>query len=152
MLHFAPPKFSQIWCTSPPRWICEGAIYATECCTISKTLTQEVVLTKTKPIFSLYQQTIASTQNCEKNKQKTQSLLKTIFKWKPTFYQYTLFYVLSRQDLPLGLLHDIHHFSERFGERLDEVDDLITANRLFYQRTRDIGVVSAHDAINLGFR
>ncbi|KAG8325463.1 NADH dehydrogenase Fe-S protein subunit 2 ndufs2 [Homalodisca vitripennis] len=54
-------------------------------------------------------------------------------------------------DLPLGLLEDIYHFSSKFGERLDETEDLLTSNRLWIQRTQDIGVVSAEDALNLGF-
>lgn len=56
------------------------------------------------------------------------------------------------QDLPLGLLDDIYEFSTKFGERLDEVEDLLTANRIWIQRTADIGVVSAEDALNYGFR
>ncbi|XP_046659320.1 LOW QUALITY PROTEIN: NADH-ubiquinone oxidoreductase 49 kDa subunit-like [Homalodisca vitripennis] len=55
------------------------------------------------------------------------------------------------QDLPLGLLHDIHHFIERYVERIDEVCDLIAENRVFKERTIDIGRVTAHEAINLGF-
>ena len=35
--------------------------------------------------------------------------------------------------------------------RLDDVDDLLTENRIFKQRTVDIGVVSAEDALALGF-
>uniref|UniRef100_A0A646QJ28 Complex I-49kD n=1 Tax=Hemiscolopendra marginata TaxID=943146 RepID=A0A646QJ28_9MYRI len=55
------------------------------------------------------------------------------------------------QDLPLGLLDDIYEFAEKFGQRLDEVDDLLTSNRIWKQRTIDIGVVSAEDALNYGF-
>ncbi|KAI3383744.1 hypothetical protein SNEBB_002907 [Seison nebaliae] len=54
-------------------------------------------------------------------------------------------------DLPLNLLSDIYHFCETFGQRLDELDDLLTENRIWKQRTVDIGVVSATDAIDLGF-
>ncbi|KDR20480.1 NADH dehydrogenase [ubiquinone] iron-sulfur protein 2, mitochondrial [Zootermopsis nevadensis] len=55
------------------------------------------------------------------------------------------------QDLPLGLLDDIYEFSSKFGERLDEVEDLLTTNRIWIQRTADIGVVSAEEALNYGF-
>ncbi len=34
------------------------------------------------------------------------------------------------QDIPIGLLDDIYDFISKFGERLDEVEDLVTANRL----------------------
>nr|CAD7427249.1 unnamed protein product [Timema monikensis] len=55
------------------------------------------------------------------------------------------------QDIPLGLLDDIYEFSSKFSERLDEVEDVLTTNRIWVQRTKDIGIVSAEDALNLGF-
>lgn len=55
------------------------------------------------------------------------------------------------QDMPLGLLDDIYEFASKFGERLDETEDLLSNNRLWIQRTEDIGVVSAEHAINYGF-
>nr|CAD7606513.1 unnamed protein product [Timema genevievae] len=54
-------------------------------------------------------------------------------------------------DIPLGLLDDIYEFSSKFAERLDEVEDVLTTNRIWVQRTKDIGIVSAEDALNLGF-
>ena len=54
------------------------------------------------------------------------------------------------QDIPIGLLDDIYEFITKFSERLDEVEDLITDNRLWKQRTIDIGVISSEDAINWG--
>merc|ERR1712223_1701153 len=54
------------------------------------------------------------------------------------------------QDIPIGLLDDIYEFITKFSERLDEVEDLITDNRLFKQRTIDIAVISSEDAINWG--
>merc|ERR1711942_482639 len=53
-------------------------------------------------------------------------------------------------DIPIGLLDDIYEFVSKFSERLDEVEDLITDNRLWKQRTIDIGVISDEDAINWG--
>ncbi|KAK7476636.1 hypothetical protein BaRGS_00032111 [Batillaria attramentaria] len=55
------------------------------------------------------------------------------------------------QDLPLGLMDDIHEFLSKFGQRLDEVDDLLTENRIWKARTVDIGVISAEEALNYGF-
>ncbi|XP_067000822.1 NADH dehydrogenase [ubiquinone] iron-sulfur protein 2, mitochondrial isoform X2 [Anabrus simplex] len=55
------------------------------------------------------------------------------------------------QDIPLGLLDDIYEFSSKFSERLDEVEDVLTTNRIWVQRTKDIGIVSAEDALNYGF-
>merc|ERR1719431_2204302 len=47
------------------------------------------------------------------------------------------------QDIPIGLLDDIYDWITKFGERLDEVEDLITDNRLWKQQTIDIGIISA---------
>jgi NADH dehydrogenase (ubiquinone) Fe-S protein 2 len=55
-------------------------------------------------------------------------------------------------DMPLGLMDDIYEFAAKFSERLDEVEDVLTTNRIWVQRTQDIGIVSAEDALNLGFR
>nr|YP_008519352.1 NADH dehydrogenase subunit 7 [Nannochloropsis granulata]AGI48931.1 NADH dehydrogenase subunit 7 [Nannochloropsis granulata] len=56
-----------------------------------------------------------------------------------------------RQDIPLGLLDDIYIFAEQFGIRLDEMEEMLTANRIWKQRLVDIGVVSAKDAADWGF-
>ncbi|XP_012264078.2 NADH-ubiquinone oxidoreductase 49 kDa subunit [Athalia rosae] len=54
-------------------------------------------------------------------------------------------------DMPLGLLDDIYDFSSKFSQRLDEVEDLLTENRIWTARTIDVGVVSYEDALNWGF-
>ena len=53
--------------------------------------------------------------------------------------------------MPLGLMDDIYDFCTKFGERIDEMEDVLTANRIWKQRTVDIGIVSAEDALNYGF-
>jgi len=55
------------------------------------------------------------------------------------------------QDLPLGLMDDIYEFASKFAERLDEVEDVLTTNRIWVQRTEDIGIVTAEEALNYGF-
>lgn len=55
------------------------------------------------------------------------------------------------QDLPKGLLNDIYFFCEQFNTRLDEIEEMLTNNRIWKQRLVDIGIVSAKDALNLGF-
>jgi len=55
------------------------------------------------------------------------------------------------QDIPLGLLDDIYIFVEQFGARLDEVEEMLTGNRIWKQRTVDIGKVSAKEATDWGF-
>ncbi len=55
------------------------------------------------------------------------------------------------QDLPAGLLEDIWAWSEKFPAVIDDMEGLLTDNRIFKQRLVDIGVVSAADAIAWGF-
>ncbi|MEO1192340.1 MAG: NADH-quinone oxidoreductase subunit D [Pseudomonadota bacterium] len=55
------------------------------------------------------------------------------------------------QDLPAGLLHDIRVFAENFPKVIDDMEGLLTDNRIFRQRTVDIGIVSAEDALDWGF-
>lgn len=47
------------------------------------------------------------------------------------------------QDLPVGLLSDIHTFISQFSYRLDEIEELLTENRIWKQRLVDIGIVSS---------
>ena len=49
-------------------------------------------------------------------------------------------------------MDDIYEFIEQFSERVDEVEDVLTANRIWVQRTKDVGIVTADDALNMGFR
>lgn len=54
-------------------------------------------------------------------------------------------------DLPIGLMDDIHQWAEQYPQRIDEVEDLLTENRIWKQRTVDIGIVPAEAALNWGF-
>lgn len=54
-------------------------------------------------------------------------------------------------DLPLGLLDDIADFCNQFPTRLDEMDEILTNNRIWKGRLVDIGVVTAADARANGF-
>jgi len=54
------------------------------------------------------------------------------------------------QDLPIGLMDDIYDFMTKFGQRLDEVEDLVTENRIWIDRTKEVGVLNAEDALNFG--
>ncbi|XP_028405496.1 NADH-ubiquinone oxidoreductase 49 kDa subunit-like [Dendronephthya gigantea] len=55
------------------------------------------------------------------------------------------------QDLPLGLMDDIYEVIRKIPQRMDELEEMLTNNRIWKQRTVDIGVVSAKDALDLGF-
>jgi NADH-quinone oxidoreductase subunit D len=55
------------------------------------------------------------------------------------------------QDMPAGLPEDILAWADKFPAVLDDVENLLTDNRIFKQRTVDIGIVSAEDALDWGF-
>jgi NADH dehydrogenase (ubiquinone) Fe-S protein 2 len=55
------------------------------------------------------------------------------------------------QDLPIGLSEDIYRFCRQFASRIDEMEELLTGNRIWKQRLVDIGVVTADQALNWGF-
>src|SRR5271163_393407 len=50
------------------------------------------------------------------------------------------------QDMPPGLAADIYKFCEHFPKVLDDIETLLTENRIFKQRNVDIGVVSRAEA------
>ena len=54
-------------------------------------------------------------------------------------------------DLPLGLCEDIFLFAQQYASRIDEMEEMLTTNRIWKQRLVDIGVVSAEQAMNWGF-
>ena len=55
------------------------------------------------------------------------------------------------RDMPEGLAEDIHGFCERFPQVLDDIEGLLTENRIFKQRNVDIAVVSLEEAMDWGF-
>ena len=56
-----------------------------------------------------------------------------------------------RQDLPTKLVDDIEAFCDPFLKVCDDLETLLTDNRIFKQRNVDIGVVSLEDAWKWGF-
>ena len=55
------------------------------------------------------------------------------------------------QDLPINILQDIYRFAEQFSSRIDEIEELLTPNRIWKQRLIDVGVVPINIALNYGF-
>ena len=55
------------------------------------------------------------------------------------------------QDLPHELVEDIGKWIDPFLKSIDDLDELLTENRIFKQRNADIGVVSLEDAWAWGF-
>lgn len=52
------------------------------------------------------------------------------------------------QDLPLGLLKDIHEWAKQFSSRVDEMEELLSGNRIWINRTVGIGVITAKQAMD----
>lgn len=55
------------------------------------------------------------------------------------------------KDLPAGLTDRIAEWAETFPKFLVDLEDLLTGNRIWKQRTVDIGVMSAEQALAWGF-
>jgi len=56
-----------------------------------------------------------------------------------------------RQDLPEALVRDISDWCDHFPKLCDDLETLITGNRIFKQRNVDIGVVTKDEAMKWGF-
>ena len=55
------------------------------------------------------------------------------------------------QDLPPSMTDDILEWIDQFPKFIDDMETLLTENRIFKQRCVDIGIVSAEDAMAWGF-
>jgi NADH dehydrogenase (ubiquinone) Fe-S protein 2 len=53
-------------------------------------------------------------------------------------------------DIPIGLLDDIYLFINQFSSRIDEIEELLTNNRIWKQRLTNIGVITQEQAENWG--
>lgn len=53
-------------------------------------------------------------------------------------------------DIPLGLCEDIYKFANQFGSRIDELEELLTENRIWKQRLVDVGLITLEQALDLG--
>lgn len=54
-------------------------------------------------------------------------------------------------DIPMGLLDDVYTFCKQFISRVDEMEEMLTGNRIWKQRLVDIGVVTGAEALEWGF-
>jgi NADH-quinone oxidoreductase subunit D len=55
-----------------------------------------------------------------------------------------------REDLPRGFHEAVRSFLDRFAEKLDEYEDLLTQNAIYLKRTQGVGVISGEDAVAMG--
>jgi NADH dehydrogenase I D subunit len=53
-------------------------------------------------------------------------------------------------DIPLGLCEDIFKFANQFSSRIDELEELLTENRIWKQRLVDVGVITLEQALDWG--
>jgi len=54
-------------------------------------------------------------------------------------------------DLPAGLLEDIDAWADQYDVFMNDFDRVLVGNRIFKQRTVDIGTVTAEEALDWGF-
>lgn len=55
------------------------------------------------------------------------------------------------QDIPEGLLEEVYQFMNELPRKIEDMEGLITENRIFKQRMVNIGVVSKKEALDWGF-
>jgi len=55
------------------------------------------------------------------------------------------------QDVPSGLFNDIYSFIKQFASRIDEIEELLSNNRIWKQRLVNIGIVTKQEALSWGF-
>lgn len=54
-------------------------------------------------------------------------------------------------DLPLGTLESISEFTKQFASRIDEIEDMLSNNRIWKERLQGIGIVTPQKALTWGF-
>ena len=54
------------------------------------------------------------------------------------------------RDTPRGWIANVRKFCDEVGRNFDESETLLTRNRIFVDRTRDVGSISQEDAIDYG--
>lgn len=55
------------------------------------------------------------------------------------------------QDIPDNLIDDVEKFTKQFASRVDEIEELLSSNRVWKQRLVNIGIISKQDALNWSF-
>src|SRR5688500_2787612 len=55
-----------------------------------------------------------------------------------------------REDLPVGFHDAVTAFLDRFPDKLNEYEDLLTKNQIWLKRTKEVGIMSKADALGYG--
>ena len=66
---------------------------------------------------------------------------------RSTLFPYTTLF----RSLPMGLTDDILLFCDSFPKIIDDLESLLTDNRIFKQRNVDIGIVTKQEALDYSF-
>jgi NADH dehydrogenase I D subunit len=54
------------------------------------------------------------------------------------------------EDIPEGFGQAVRNFTSTFASKVDEYESLLTGNIIFEKRTRDVGVISTEEAVDMG--
>ena len=57
----------------------------------------------------------------------------------------------NAMDLPDGFLHDLEDRLSKLEGIMEECDKLLTRNKIFIDRVKDVGAISKEDALSYGF-
>jgi len=55
------------------------------------------------------------------------------------------------RSVPNGFFEELKEFLIQFPSRIDEIENLLNKNRIWYQRLFNIGIINIKDALNFGF-
>lgn len=55
------------------------------------------------------------------------------------------------KDIPIGILRDIYNFMKQFNSRIDEIEELLSTNRIWLQRLIKIGLISKKKAMDFSY-
>jgi NADH dehydrogenase (ubiquinone) Fe-S protein 2 len=55
------------------------------------------------------------------------------------------------KDIPKGLINDLHYFIQNLSSRINEIEELLTLNRIWKQRLLNIGILSKNTGLNYSF-
>jgi len=55
------------------------------------------------------------------------------------------------QDLPIGTLESLSDFTKQFASRIDEIEDMLSENRIWKNRLQGIGIITPQKALVWGF-
>ncbi|MFQ6082853.1 MAG: NADH-quinone oxidoreductase subunit D [Candidatus Aminicenantia bacterium] len=53
-------------------------------------------------------------------------------------------------DIPEGFIEKVKNFVDRFPQYIDDYERLLSENRIWLKRTKNVGIISAQDGINIG--